>query len=200
MTASPPPPAGTTARRRNAADSRERLLRAAVELFGERGYERTTVRELGAHAGVDPALIARYFGSKAELYLEALNRTHAPSPEPLDPTDADAMERLLDRVSTGRPTPAMHAAVEPHADEQLQAAALALLQARIVGPAEQIASSWSPADAQLRAQVATAAMAGVVLSRSSGALSALAGASSADVGRLVAVMLDALLNGPRAPH
>lgn len=188
--------APTAARRRNAADSRERLLSAAVEMFTERGYERTTVRELGLRAGVDPALIARYFGSKAELYLEALARTRAPSSDPLDPTNAGAMQRMLDRVSSGRPTPAMHAAVEPHADAQLQAAAMALLETRIVGPSQQIASSWSPGDAVLRAQVATAALAGVVLSRSSGALAALGEASSADVGRMVAVMLDALLSAP----
>ena len=198
-------------RRRNATDSRARLLQAAVELFGERGYERATVRELGARAGVDPALIARYFGSKAELYLEALAVTHDPSqrpsqqpqqpPRPLDPTDAEAMQGLLDRVSAGRPTPAMHAAVEPHADAQLQGAALALLHSRIVDPAQQIAGSWSAEDAPLRAQLATAALAGVVLSRSSGALAALAEAPSAEVGRLLAVMLDALLSPPPGgPH
>lgn len=183
-------------RRRNAADSRQRLLSAAMGLFSERGYERTTVRALGLRAGVDAALIARYFGSKAELYLEALARTRAPAADPLDPTDAGALERLLDRVSAGRPTPAMHAAVEPHDDAQLQAAALALLQARIVDPAEELASSWSAEDARLRAQVATAALAGVVLSRNSGALGTLSQAASGDVGALMAVMLDALLNAP----
>ena len=33
------------------------------------GFEQTTLREIGERAGVDPSLIARYFGSKAELYV-----------------------------------------------------------------------------------------------------------------------------------
>ena len=57
---------------RGAARSHDLLLAAATELFAERGYDRTTVRELGERAGVDPALIARHFGSKAGLYLAAL--------------------------------------------------------------------------------------------------------------------------------
>ncbi|MFD9659211.1 helix-turn-helix domain-containing protein [Streptomyces mirabilis] len=39
-----------------------RSLRAT--LFAERGFDRTTIRDIGERAGVDPALIARYFGSK----------------------------------------------------------------------------------------------------------------------------------------
>ncbi|WP_156036082.1 helix-turn-helix domain-containing protein [Blastococcus sp. URHD0036] len=41
-------------RRRDATDSRERLLRAAAHVFAERGYEQTTVREIGQRAAVDP--------------------------------------------------------------------------------------------------------------------------------------------------
>ena len=60
------------ARRRNAADSRQALLAAAQELFAERGFERSTIRDIGDRAGLDPTLIARYFGNKAALYLAAL--------------------------------------------------------------------------------------------------------------------------------
>src|SRR5690606_31509634 len=63
---------GTAAKRRDAARTRAALLQAALERFGRQGYARTTVREIGEAAGVDPALIARYFGSKAALYVAAL--------------------------------------------------------------------------------------------------------------------------------
>ena len=66
---SPPPRPG---RPRDAAASRLALLDAAQELFGKKGFERTTIREIGDAAGVDAALIARYFGSKADLYIAAV--------------------------------------------------------------------------------------------------------------------------------
>src|SRR3954452_1677841 len=71
-------------RAHDAAASRRALLDAASVLFDERGYERTTVREVGERAGVDAALIARYFGGKEGLYLAALAESERP-PLPADP-------------------------------------------------------------------------------------------------------------------
>jgi AcrR family transcriptional regulator len=48
--------------------TRAAILAAAQDLFGESGYERTTVRDIAARAGIDPAMIIRYFGSKDELF------------------------------------------------------------------------------------------------------------------------------------
>ena len=61
-----------TGRSRDAAASKDALLQAAQTLFGEQGFEGTTIREIGERAGVDAALIARYFGSKADLYIAAV--------------------------------------------------------------------------------------------------------------------------------
>jgi AcrR family transcriptional regulator len=47
------------------------MLQAARELFAERGYERTTVRDIAARAAIDPALVIRYFGSKDGLFAQA---------------------------------------------------------------------------------------------------------------------------------
>ena len=44
---------------------------AAQDLFAERGYPGTTVRDVAAHAGISQGLIARYFGSKENLFLAA---------------------------------------------------------------------------------------------------------------------------------
>jgi AcrR family transcriptional regulator len=43
------------------------VLDAALDLFAERGFERTTMRAVGTRAGVDPALIYHYFGDKDGL-------------------------------------------------------------------------------------------------------------------------------------
>lgn len=47
------------------------ILQAARELFAERGHSATTIRDIAAGAGVDPALVMRYFGSKDELFVRA---------------------------------------------------------------------------------------------------------------------------------
>jgi AcrR family transcriptional regulator len=58
---------------RDAQATRERLITAARRAFSERGFERTTVREIATEAGVNPALINRYFGGKEQLFAEAVS-------------------------------------------------------------------------------------------------------------------------------
>lgn len=59
-----------------AAETRERLLRAAAEVFAERGYDGTRVADIAAAAGVSNGALYAHFGSKAELLVAAL-RAHA---------------------------------------------------------------------------------------------------------------------------
>jgi AcrR family transcriptional regulator len=47
------------------------ILEAAQHLFAEQGYERATVRDIAAHAAIDPAMVIRYFGSKEGLFASA---------------------------------------------------------------------------------------------------------------------------------
>lgn len=58
---------------RGADATRARLVAAAQKAFSERGFERTTVREIAEAAGVNPALINRYFGGKEQLFAEAVS-------------------------------------------------------------------------------------------------------------------------------
>ena len=53
-------------------DTRALILDAAREQFAALGYDRTTMRSVAARAGVDPALIHHYFGTKDGLLAEAL--------------------------------------------------------------------------------------------------------------------------------
>jgi AcrR family transcriptional regulator len=61
-----------------AADTRDRLLRAAADVFAERGYDGTRVADIAAAAGVSNGALYAHFGSKAELLVAAL-RTHGGS-------------------------------------------------------------------------------------------------------------------------
>ena len=58
-----------------AAQTRDRLLRAAADVFAERGYDGTRVADIAAAAGVSNGALYAHFGSKAELLTGAL-RTH----------------------------------------------------------------------------------------------------------------------------
>jgi AcrR family transcriptional regulator len=62
----------TRPRRRDAAATRTALLVAARQLMSERGVEGTSTRDVAAAAGVNQALVYRYFGSKEKLFTEAL--------------------------------------------------------------------------------------------------------------------------------
>jgi AcrR family transcriptional regulator len=55
-----------------APPNRAAILAAAREQFAERGYDGATIRGIAARAGVDPALVHHYYGSKAELFAAAL--------------------------------------------------------------------------------------------------------------------------------
>lgn len=65
-------PAPVQLRARNAAATRAALLAAARSRFAELGYDATSLRDIAADAGVDAALVSRYFGGKDELFAEAL--------------------------------------------------------------------------------------------------------------------------------
>lgn len=84
-----------TGRRAGGGDTREAIAAAARSLFAEVGYERTTFRAIAAAAGVDPALVVHFFGSKDELFRQVMV---------LPPAIADALERLADgpREGVGR--------------------------------------------------------------------------------------------------
>lgn len=57
-----------------AADSRTSILDAAEQLFAERGFAATTIKQIGEKSGQNPALIYYYYDSKATLYQHVLNR------------------------------------------------------------------------------------------------------------------------------
>jgi len=77
-------------RRPGPSQTREQIIRAAREQFAERGYTRTTLRSVAAAAQVHPGLLHHYFGTKQQLYRDALDL-------PVDPWE------VLTRLLTGTP-------------------------------------------------------------------------------------------------
>ncbi|OBA58391.1 TetR family transcriptional regulator [Mycobacterium sp. 1100029.7] len=56
---------------RDGEATRSTILTTARSQFGTHGFERTTIRSVASAAGVDPALVMHYFGSKAKLFAAA---------------------------------------------------------------------------------------------------------------------------------
>ena len=63
---------GRRATRRSSATVRSLVLTAARELFDRRGYEDVSTREIAERAGVTQAAVFRHFGTKDELFVEAV--------------------------------------------------------------------------------------------------------------------------------
>ena len=164
-------------------------------LFAERGFDRTTIREIGERAGVDPALIARYFGGKTQLYLAVL-RVEQGDGVPADLLDPERLGRLLDRVAERGPGPVLRAAVLPHEDPAAQEAAWGQLHERLVAPLYERFTREGRDRPQLRAELAVAAFAGVALGRGSGAFGALSAAGPDELVTLVRELLGGALPAP----
>lgn len=82
----------TNPRPRDSVATRAALLAAARELFADRGYAGTTVRGVADRAGVNQALLFRYFGNKEALFTEAVTE------QALAPLADGPVETLLERM------------------------------------------------------------------------------------------------------
>ncbi|AZM62434.1 MULTISPECIES: TetR/AcrR family transcriptional regulator [unclassified Streptomyces] len=87
-------------------------LRAALELFWQRGYEATSMSDLVTHLGIGRASLYATFGSKRELYLKALERY-----------EQDGLPKLMEDLSRPGPAlPGVRAVVRRYATEAAEEA------------------------------------------------------------------------------
>ena len=156
-------------RPRNAAVTKQAVLDAAQQLFGQNGFEGTTVRDIGERAGIDHALIARYFGSKADLYIAALvadARVDQPASDFEDLKDmADGIMSKMDESGLG---PVMQALIRSDTSDQIRTAAQNHMARRLVDPIVANTSRRESDDPQLRSEIVASALIGVALGRALG--------------------------------
>jgi len=62
-------PVGTT---QQVTSTRDRVLSAALEVFGRKGFNGATTREIARQAGVNEVTLFRYFGSKEALFASVI--------------------------------------------------------------------------------------------------------------------------------
>jgi AcrR family transcriptional regulator len=177
------------ARSRDAAASKEALLKAAQRLFGQQGFEGTTIREIGVQAGVDAALIARYFGSKADLYIAAVAAEDAEG----TPNEYEGLQQMADVVVTRAdrrgPGPILQAIVRSDTSPEIRHAASERMARRLVDPLVATMRARGVDRPQLRAEMAVSALFGISLGRSLGWFDDMRSVPSDE---LVALIVDAL--------
>jgi AcrR family transcriptional regulator len=190
-----------TERPRDASQSKRALFEAARVLFGQRGFDRTTIRAIAELAGVDAALIARYFGSKADLYLavmvaEGLAPTEDDSPVDLEErySDLDSIvDAVLKRSEQSGPGPVLQALIRQDTSDEIRGAAKSRLLRRVVEPLVATMSATGTDRAQLRAEIAIAALLGVSLSRSLGWFDEIHLARRGDVAEILQSALETII-------
>jgi len=85
--------------------ARERLVRAALDLFADQGYDRTTVAEIAERAGLTKSTFFRYFPDKREVLAAGQDTLcklieEGIATAPTSATPLDAVEAALDAAST----------------------------------------------------------------------------------------------------
>ena len=157
-------------RPKGGTDSRSLILAAAVDVFGEHGYEGTTIREIAGRAGVDPALVHHYFGAKADLFAEAAN-------VPLRPDVVVPMILAGPREEVGARI--VRYVLEAFEEERVRRRGVMLLRTAVGGKAgaplivgflsrellPRVAGGLEVPDAELRADLVASQIAGMLMIR-----------------------------------
>jgi AcrR family transcriptional regulator len=168
-------------RRRDAAATRQALLDAATELFAEHGYNRTTVRDIATRAGVNQALLVRYFGSKEALFAEATAGDSLRDTEPSH-LRAEMLDRLLAPVSSGRRDQVLTALLRTLGTDDEAAKIRRRLTA---GYVDALATLTGEPNAELRAELVLAWVFGISFMRGVAATPPLADADPETIRQLV---------------
>jgi AcrR family transcriptional regulator len=161
-------PAPTTGRRpRDSAATRQALLTAARTLFAQLGYDATTVRAVADRAGVNQALLFRYFGNKRGLFVNAVQ---GEALELLEGPPEDLLERSLDAMLTDEGerygTETLLAVLRAATSEQVGEEVRERLGAAYSTAFAAKAATDDPHDAAVRGELLLAWLLGLSLTRS----------------------------------
>ena len=188
-------------RRPGGPDTRGQILAAARRSFADKGFGRTTIRAVAGDAGVDPALVHHYFGSKDDLFLAALEIPFDPRslvPAVFDEGVAGAGERLVrlflsvwDDPHTRLPLIALvRSSLAQEAPESLLQQGILRM---VLAP---LRDALPPGEADRRVQLVVSQMAGLVLTRYLLALEPLASMPAEELVAWVAPNVQRYLDGP----
>jgi AcrR family transcriptional regulator len=189
-----------TGRRPGASGTREAILDAARRAFAEQGYQRATVRDVAKLAGVDPALVHHYFGTKQDLFVAAvrlpvnpvdqLTAVLAAEPDQVGQRLVETFLSIWDHAAGQSPLLALiRSAV---ADKDAAAMLREFITEEVLG---QIAHRLGSPDARLRATLVGSQIIGLAMARYIVKVEPLASAPAAQVVEAIGPTLQRYLTG-----
>jgi AcrR family transcriptional regulator len=158
-------------RRPGNQDTRQSILDAAREVFAEKGFDKASIRAIAGTAGVDPALVHHYFGTKNKLFLETMNAPMDPAeviPAALNGSRDQAGERLVRLVLSIWDSPGGSAALAMFRSALSNEWTARLLREFVITQILRRAVaelSLDPAEAPMRAGLVATQMAGLMTVR-----------------------------------
>ncbi|MCV2463807.1 TetR family transcriptional regulator [Streptomyces sp. ICN988] len=197
-----------TARRRGrpprteSGDTRDRILVTAREEFSERGYEKTSVRGIAKAAGVDPALVHHYFGTKEQVFAAAIEVAFAPAmdaPEAIADGPLDGVGERLTRFIFGvwenpaTRTPLLAILRSAVNNEAAAAVFRRLIAAQLL---RRVSAQLNSPDAELRVELAAAQLVGCAMLRYVIKVEPLASADPEQLVARLAPVVQGHLTGP----
>ncbi|GAA0654522.1 TetR family transcriptional regulator [Streptomyces thermocarboxydovorans] len=188
--------------RTESADTRDRILDAAREVFSERGYEKASVRGIAKAAGVDSALVHHYFGTKEQVFEAAVEVAFAPALAMRDAVVTGPIEEAgerMTRILLGLwENPVTRAPLLAIVRSAMNNEAAAAVFRRLVAGQllRHIAARVDLPDAELRAELAAAQLVGVAMIRYVIKVEPLASADPEQIIRRVAPVVQGHLTGP----
>jgi AcrR family transcriptional regulator len=152
------------------SDTRERILTSARELFARNGIDKTSIRAIAADAGVDPALVHHYFGTKTQLFAAAIHI-------PIDPMQVIGPMRETPLDELGHTLPSILLSLW---DSELGSGFIAMLRSILAGDQVSLIRSFlqeviavevgsrvdnPPGSGRIRVQFVASQLLGVVMAR-----------------------------------
>jgi AcrR family transcriptional regulator len=198
-------------RRAGASGTRAAILESARGRFADHGYDGATIRAIAADAGVDPALVHHFYGSKERLFAAAMRLPVIPS-EVL----AAAFEARVRDQSISAGELMVRTALTAWDSAEIRGTFLGLLRSAltseraaamlrefladaILRPVARMADSADPAEAAYRAAMVASQMVGLALTRYVLAFEPAAAASADDLAATIGPTLDRYLTGDIRP-
>ena len=179
------------------AETRSRIVEAAVAAFAAAGYDAVGVRQIAAMAEVSPGLLIRYFGSKAGLFAQAVETAFESEYRPFgdwnDLPESYARHFSSEAVSAPGMSRAMRIVVRSAASEESATVIAKYLRRRFIDP---VAGLQPGPHASMRAELLAAILTGVHMLRDMLRTPGLAQSDQATLETALAHVIRACLSAP----
>jgi AcrR family transcriptional regulator len=170
------------------------ILDAARQLFAEVGFEKTTIRGVAGRAGVDPALVMQYYGSKEGLFAAAAHAMADRKKVSEVPREQIASQALKDLFAGFEDEQSRCAHVAVMRSCLTHERARAVMRDEVMSEKQaKVAQTIGGDDAELRAGLLAATMIGTTIARYLLEIPSVAQASQEDVERVMEPVLKALV-------